>query len=421
MMPPGQSLSYDAAPCFSTPLRFFLTAPLFGVAAGALLLGMPELLDSRWTPGALALTHLIAVGFMLSVMLGALLQVLPVVAGAVIPLSGTVSALVHGGLSIGAALLALGLGAGLQVVLLPAMVLLGGALTLFLIAAALGLRRAPVAQATPRDLRLALGGFGVAVALGISLALAVSGRVSLPLLTALKLHIGWAMLGGAGILLAATSWVVVPMFQITPNYPTHMTRFWATGTGAVLVAWSVAVLTGHDATEFALLLAIAAACFLFAVTTVRLQRQSRRTVPDVTMRAFQLGMGCFIAGLACVLLAQRSDGVLWPVLAGILILHGGFVSVIVGMLYKIIPFLAWLHLTQDLGKAPNMKKLQPDAQVKRHLSLHGAAIAVLLTATVVGHPLGIRIAGLVLIAEFALLAANTIKVLRTYRAVRAAA
>ncbi|BAL24722.1 hypothetical protein [Azoarcus sp. KH32C] len=421
MMPPGQSLSYDAAPCFSTPLRFFLTAPLFGVAAGALLFGMPELLDSRWTPGALALTHLIAVGFMLSVMLGALFQVLPVVAGAVIPLSGTVSALVHGGLSIGAALLALGLGGGFQVMLLPAMVLLGAALTLFLIAATVGLRRAPIAQATPRDLRLALGGFAVAVSLGIALALVVTGRVTLPLLTALKLHIGWALLGGAGMLLAATSWVVVPMFQITPNYPAHMTRFWATGTGAVLVAWSAAVLTGHDATEFALLLAIAAACILFAVTTVRLQRQSRRTVPDVTMRAFQLGMGSFMAGLACVLLAQQSDGALWPVLAGILILHGGFVSVIVGMLYKIIPFLAWLHLTQDLGKAPNMKKLQPDAPVKRHLSLHGAAIVVLLAATVVGHPLGIRFAGLVLIAEFVLLAANTVKVLRAYRAVRAAA
>jgi len=81
MIPDGQSLSYDAAPAFSTPLRFFLTAPAFGIAAGATPLAVPELLDSRWTPGALAVTHLMAVGFMLSVMLGALLQILPVVAG----------------------------------------------------------------------------------------------------------------------------------------------------------------------------------------------------------------------------------------------------------------------------------------------------------------------------------------------------
>ena len=76
MMGPG--LSYDDTPPFSAPLRFFLTAPLFGVVAGLTLLFGGEILVSRWTPGALAITHLFAAGFMLQVMLGALLQVMPV-------------------------------------------------------------------------------------------------------------------------------------------------------------------------------------------------------------------------------------------------------------------------------------------------------------------------------------------------------
>ena len=71
MMGPG--LSYDDTPPFSAPLRFFLTAPLFGVVAGLTLLFGGEILVSRWTPGALAITHLFAAGFMLQVMLGALL------------------------------------------------------------------------------------------------------------------------------------------------------------------------------------------------------------------------------------------------------------------------------------------------------------------------------------------------------------
>lgn len=50
-------LSFDKAPPFAAPLRFFLTAPLFSLAAGLLLLFVgPDLLASRWTPGLLAAT-----------------------------------------------------------------------------------------------------------------------------------------------------------------------------------------------------------------------------------------------------------------------------------------------------------------------------------------------------------------------------
>ena len=96
-------LSYDQSPPFSAPLRFFLTAPLFGLLAGALVLWQgPELFASRWTPAALALTHLITVGFMLQIMLGALLQLLPVVAGAHLARPARVAAVVHAGLTLGA-------------------------------------------------------------------------------------------------------------------------------------------------------------------------------------------------------------------------------------------------------------------------------------------------------------------------------
>jgi hypothetical protein len=47
-MQPG--LSFEQAPPISVPFRFFLTAPLFGMAAGLLLLWQgPAALASRWT------------------------------------------------------------------------------------------------------------------------------------------------------------------------------------------------------------------------------------------------------------------------------------------------------------------------------------------------------------------------------------
>ena len=43
-------LSFEQAPPFSLPLRFFLTAPLFLLAAAILIVLSPDALASRWTP-----------------------------------------------------------------------------------------------------------------------------------------------------------------------------------------------------------------------------------------------------------------------------------------------------------------------------------------------------------------------------------
>src|SRR3569832_2366677 len=46
-------LSFEQAPPFSLPLQFFLSAPLFLLAAALLVVMDPASLTSRWTPQAL--------------------------------------------------------------------------------------------------------------------------------------------------------------------------------------------------------------------------------------------------------------------------------------------------------------------------------------------------------------------------------
>jgi hypothetical protein len=48
-------------------------------------------------------------------------------------------------------------------------------------------------------------------------------------------------------------------------------------------------------------------------------------------------------------LADAGERPEWPLLCGVLALFGGFMSVMIGMLYKIVPFLVWSHL-QNLGR-----------------------------------------------------------------------
>src|ERR1019366_10526318 len=109
------TLSFEQAPPISVPYRFFLTAPLFGSVAGLILAWLgPAALESRWSPGALAMTHLIVVDFMLQAMCGSLLQFVAVVAGANIWRPRLVATLVHPLITAGAGVLstALFLGAG---------------------------------------------------------------------------------------------------------------------------------------------------------------------------------------------------------------------------------------------------------------------------------------------------------------------
>ena len=101
------ALSFEQAPPISVPYRFFLTAPLFGVVAGLLLTWFgPAALASRWSSGALAMTHLLVVDFMLQAMCGALLQFVAVAAGANIWRPQLVAAVVHPLITAGAVLLA---------------------------------------------------------------------------------------------------------------------------------------------------------------------------------------------------------------------------------------------------------------------------------------------------------------------------
>ncbi len=92
-------------------------------------------------------------------------------------------------------------------------------------------------------------------------------------------------------------------------------------------------------------------------------------------------------------------------------------SVIIGMLYKIIPFLIWLHL-QNRGKgrviAPNMKAVLAESRMLRHLRLHLGACALLLAAVV--WPVGLaHLAGLALMVASGYLFANLLAAARLYR------
>lgn len=416
-------LSFENAPPFAAPLRFFLTGPLFALLAGLLIaVEGPSLLASRWTPGALAATHLITVGFMLQIMLGALIQILPVVAGAHLARPVAVASVVHVGLTLGALALAGGFYFGLPDWLVAATVLLGFSILVFLVATVRALIGVPLSSPTILGLKLSLLGLLGVVVTGFLLALALAWGWALPLPDLTNLHAAWGLGGWAGVLLAAVAFVVVPMFQLTPGYPARPSWIFPPLVLLGLFLWSFAFRAEMPSVVRFSQCLLAVVGLTFAVTTLRLQAKRRRARADATSRYWQGGLVAGVLALFFVLTAAvwpaAAEFASGPLVVGILLLAGGFMSFITGMLYKIVPFLAWLHL-QNSGvagfPAPNMNKLLPDAAMQGQMKAHALAVILLLGA--VGWPeMLARPAGLLLALASGWLWWNLLGAIRRYRA-----
>jgi len=420
-MQPG--LSFEQAPPISVPFRFFLTAPAFGMAAGLLLLWQgPAALASRWTGVALALTHLIAVGFMLQAMCGALLQMLPVAAGANIWQPQRVTHLTHAGLTVGTLLLLAGFLSEQALFFRIAVPFMAVSLGAFAVIVMVALFRTPAKGPTILALRIAVFGLIVTISLGATLASGFGWQLALPLTELTHVHAAWGLGGWSLLLVAGVAYLVVPMFQLTPPYPMWLTRSFSVTLFFLLAAWSITwlPLQRPEGLQVALACAAALLAVVFAVVTLRLQAQRRRKVTEPTLLFWRLAMVCLVLAAAGVMLQQLKPGegedyAGTPFLLGVLLMAGVFMPVISGMLYKIMPFLNWLHL-QKIGKpgllVPNMRQMIPEPRMMMQLKLHLAALVLLLGA--VPLPLLVYPGGLALIVSCAWLEWNVVEAARNY-------
>ncbi len=413
-------LSFEQAPPIAAPFRFFLGAPVFGMIAGVLVLWYgPALFESRWSPGMLALTHAVAAGFVLQAMLGALIQILPVVAGANLWRPLLLARIVH-------TLLVAGIGMLLAAFLgmasfLPAIGLLALSCIIFIAATLQALFGRPPHSPTITGLKLAVSGLAGVAALGIALAAGLAGYWPAPLLELADIHVAWGFAAWGLGLLAAVSYVVVPMFQLTPPYPHWFMRPFGALLLACVVAYSPLRLGNEES------LAALAALFVvwlaagYCGLTLWLQARSRRARFDTTQKLWRTAMcgglaACLLWGSVHVIPALDTWAA-WPMLFGMLVLQVGFVSVIAGMFYKIIPFLVWLHL-QNRGRgrvmAPNMNAVLAERRMIRHFRVHLAA-CLLLPAAVICPTWLAYPAGIAVLAANALLGANLLEAVGVYR------
>ena len=384
-------LSFDQTPPVSVPLRFFLTAPAFAIFASLLLIWYgPQALESRWAPLTLALTHLLTLGFLSTAMIGAVVQILPVVAGVHLPHAQLTAGIVNFFLAVGTAALAGAFLLAQPLLFTLALSFLGFAFLWLLGASVAGLWRVSDASATLWAIRLALIALLVTVILGATLASAFAWEFGLPLVELTNVHARWGLLGWVGLLVIGVAYQVVPMFQVTPLYPPYLTRWLAPVLFLLLLVWSVVdVLTRQQPNGWntAISIFVALGFMLFGLTTLYLLWFRKRPKPDVTVMFWRTGMASLLAcgalWIAGRMLPQITVAPSYAMLLGVLFIVGFAYSVINGMLYKIVPFLVWYHLQSAIkqrGIVPNVKQVLPDSVTTKQFYAHLIALVLLLAA-----------------------------------------
>lgn len=390
MISPQPGLSFGQAPPISVPLRFFLTAPLFLLAAALLVAWQgPMALQSRYTPVALALTHLLTLGVVSMTMCGALMQMLPVLAGSPIAYPKKVAALSHGLLTLGVPVLVLALLTDNATLGLIAAIFLAGGFGAIILAVASSLMRAKSRNSTVIAMGFSVAALAITVILGVALLLARGGGWHINYLLLATLHPFWGLLGWVALLVIGVAYQVVPMFQITPNYPKLATQWLTIVLFMLLLAKSVSrVLSLPIAVDMIIDLSLAVGFVVFAVITLRLQSRRKRRHADPTLLYWRFGMGALIvaamSGAVLTMISIEAEKALSLEL-GIVFIFGFLLATISGMLYKIVPFLIWFHLQSRFARQvvmPNMKMLIPDAQAKNQMRAWLGAIVALVLAVV---------------------------------------
>lgn len=381
----------------SIPLRFF------GAAVASQLLAWLALLAGsdtapRFAGGlgwTLAALHLVTLGVLAMTAIGASLQLLPVATRQ--PVRSTRwPAAVFWLYAPGVAAVALGMGLAHPVLLAVGATAVVVALAIFGVLLALNLNGARGMPAVVAHGWSALASLVVVLLTALSLVLTYLGVPLIERGAALALHVAFAAYGFMGMLALGLSYVLVPMFALSAAPPERRALL-SGGLAALALALAGVAAFGVAAVPLRVAAVLAAAAAVgvhlrLMATSLKsgMRRELGRSFRLVRI-AWALLVLSLVAALALTLDAPF-DGM--PTLFGVTLVAGWLLTFVLGILQRIVPFLASMHKPPGKGPPRTPSSLTADRPLAVHFWCHLAALALLALAVVFDSPWLARIAAL---------------------------
>ncbi|GAB6066148.1 hypothetical protein JCM9492_12400 [Aquifex pyrophilus] len=375
MIPGGLNLLY--LPPFSIIARFFITALLF-LNLFSLFLMLNYARETLYLTPAV---HLFTLGFMANTMIGALFQMLPVVAGAVIENPLRKATIVHVLLSLGTLLFTSGLFSNHSFFTFIGYLLLISGFLYVVPYMVYKLLKVENLRDAPRGFIFALLSFLAGLLFATLLVLNLTLGTGFDHAYLLDTHLSFMLFGWTTILVASVSFQVVEMFFVTKPYPPLITRYLPPFVFLLLLL--KIILPENPFIDAFLSFSFMTYAF---ITAERLYTR-RRKIRDPLINLWYMAM--FFLILSAMHYPFREEFFLT-----FLTTFGLFAfSIIMAMMYRIIPFLVWMHLsTKGIPKAPTMHEVIKPKYIWANFYLHVAFTLSLLLV-----PFGIYLPSLILL------------------------
>lgn len=386
-------------------LLFFACALVNFLAAQLVILsGVSWPFQPMYASGTLVAVHLLTVGWLLLLMLGALFQFIPVITSNVLP-SQRLELVTLGAIEIGLLLMICGfIGMGFGSATITRCLPVGGALVIVGVLVACYDIGVPLFKARPLTLPGRMVATGLifllaTVTLGLLFALTINiSALSAPLGVLFAGGVGYHALAGLGgwftLTAMGVTYKLVPMFTLAPeerglagdlvHYFTAAGFALAVIFGLLHIWFASPVLWGLELAGYALVI-VAVGIYLWDI--VRIYRTRKRAVIELhnkaAVGAFVLLGACVVMALVLVGLRRFPDDIAVFVF---LVLFGWLSGLGLTQLYKIVPFLAWLGRfgTQlGRGRVPRVQDLVDEHHSYPWFIIYfvGVLLAVLIALT----------------------------------------
>jgi hypothetical protein len=414
------SLAGVQAASVRLPLCFVLAGVLSLLVSAGFLLAQPDLLAMyHYTPHLIAITHLFVLGFICSIVMGAMYQLVPVTletqlfserlvkwqfAAHVVGFTGMVLAFWNFNM--------------VMVGAFGSLLTLGVGLFVFNLARTL----AKVKGWNPIKFGIASALFWLASTVSVGLFLTASkcwSFSSFQPLAAMHAHAHLGVVGVFVMMIVTVSYKLVPMFTLS-ELQNERRAWWSIALLDLGLAGAFAAILVQSSLKPVAALVIIAGLLLYGTEIKAILRARNRRALDWGMRYFLTAL-VLLVPLSILALALSWSRL--PVTAftmqleniyGLLALAGLVGLAILGMLYKIVPFLVWFHsYSRQIGRV----KVQALAEMYSvPLQIAGywsflTGLGVLCVATALSHEAGIRWGGGLLALSLAIFAVNMGKIL----------
>ncbi|MEO8309908.1 MAG: hypothetical protein ABI520_01945 [Caldimonas sp.] len=374
----------------SIPFRFFGAAVVFHLLAWIAAFGaaadLPTFAGGLGWP--LAALHLVTLGVLAMTAIGASLQLLPVATRQPVRrLRGP--ALIWWLYTPGVAALALGMGTATPSLLVVGALGVAVGLLVFAGLLAANLRGARGMTA------IVVHGWGALAALAVLLvtgASLVAAYLGLPLLdrgAAMALHVTFAAYGFMGLLALGLAYLLVPMFALAPAPDARIQL--ASWGGAVLgLACAGAAAVGVLPVALTIVAIGAGALAVglhLALMRTALRDGMRRNLglSFLLVRIGWTGLGLSLVAALGLVLEAPVPGL--ATLFGLLLVGVWLMSFVLGMLQRILPFLASMHAATGKHRPPTPSSFTRGQPLALHFACHVAGLAALALAIVTASPL----------------------------------